>query len=205
VNALPLESTLSWAFKEWSGICAALLNGRQSVILRKGGIAEGAGPGDFRPEHPAFWLFPTVVHENQQGLRHDFVPGPEHAPGGSIPIQAMAVVEACHWVDDPTRLHAIEPYHVWTRETVERRFAYRHPGLWVLRLRIYRRQEIWQLAPVARYEGCRSWVPLEPAIPTEGLIPVLPDPEHHRRMKELRDALSARNAGHPGGATRNHA
>ncbi len=45
------------AFKEWADVCAALLDGRQSLILRKGGIEEG--PGGFRPEHAAFWLYPT--------------------------------------------------------------------------------------------------------------------------------------------------
>jgi hypothetical protein len=29
------------AFKEWAVVCEALGSGRQSVILRKGGIAEG--------------------------------------------------------------------------------------------------------------------------------------------------------------------
>ena len=34
------------AFKEWAVICRALAEGRQALILRKGGIAEAGG--DFR-------------------------------------------------------------------------------------------------------------------------------------------------------------
>mgnify|MGYP003343766761 CR=1 FL=1 len=55
---------LAVAFKEWAVICAELAAGRQSVILRKGGISEGAG--GFRVEHPAFLLFPTLYHQQRE-------------------------------------------------------------------------------------------------------------------------------------------
>ncbi len=51
------------AFKEWAAVCAALSAGRQTVILRKGGIAEG--PGGFQPEHGEFWLLPTRFTSGQ--------------------------------------------------------------------------------------------------------------------------------------------
>ncbi len=49
------------ALKEWAAVCQALAVGRQTILLRKGGIAEG--PGGFRAEHDAFWLLPTYFHE----------------------------------------------------------------------------------------------------------------------------------------------
>ena len=54
------------AFKEWAAICRALAAGRQDVILRKGGIVEDGGK--FRPEHAAFLLFPTFVHQAPESL-----------------------------------------------------------------------------------------------------------------------------------------
>ena len=51
------------AFKEWSEICQVLADGHQTLIVRKGGIREG--PGGFSPDHPAFWLYPTYVHQAQ--------------------------------------------------------------------------------------------------------------------------------------------
>ena len=72
------------AFKEWAGICDALGAGRQCVILRKGGIAEG--PGGFAPEHDAFWLYPTRVHEAEQGLR--VYRRATDRPGGLVPPHA---------------------------------------------------------------------------------------------------------------------
>ena len=57
------------AFKEWASVCDALLEGRQTIILRKGGISEGTAPGLFVPEHSEFWLYPTWVHQAEQGVR----------------------------------------------------------------------------------------------------------------------------------------
>ncbi len=57
------------AFKEWASVCDALLAGRQTIILRKGGISEGKAPGTFVPEHSQFWLYPTWVHQAEQGVR----------------------------------------------------------------------------------------------------------------------------------------
>ena len=53
------------AFKEWAAVCHALAAGIQSVILRKGGIAERGG--SFHPEYSRFWLYPTYFHEPRAG------------------------------------------------------------------------------------------------------------------------------------------
>ena len=55
---------LQHAFKEWAVICRALAEGRQALILRKGGIAEAGGR--FEVEHTRFWLFPTYTHQQRQ-------------------------------------------------------------------------------------------------------------------------------------------
>src|SRR5688572_5262360 len=63
---------LQYAFKEWAVICAALAQGRQSLILRKGGIDEDAG--DFRVERPRFWLYPTYTHQQNVGIQDEARP-----------------------------------------------------------------------------------------------------------------------------------
>ncbi|MBA2742902.1 MAG: DUF1802 family protein, partial [Chthoniobacterales bacterium] len=55
----------SIGFKEWALVCDALGRGEQSLILRKGGIAEGRDGFAFR--HSEFFLFPTFFHA-QLGL-----------------------------------------------------------------------------------------------------------------------------------------
>jgi hypothetical protein len=57
----------SVGFKEWSLVCDALGCGEQSIILRKGGIAEGREGFSFR--HREFFLFPTFFHEQVKKVR----------------------------------------------------------------------------------------------------------------------------------------
>ncbi|SVB06991.1 uncharacterized protein METZ01_LOCUS159845, partial [marine metagenome] len=54
------------AFKEWAVVVEAIGSGRQIVILRKGGIAEGVG--GFKAEHDRFWLFPPRFPQQAKGV-----------------------------------------------------------------------------------------------------------------------------------------
>ncbi|MDR3637322.1 MAG: DUF1802 family protein [Isosphaeraceae bacterium] len=176
------------AFKEWAGVCHALSQGRQSLILRKGGIAEGTG--GFTPEHSVFWLYPTHVHENQQGLRdNEPPPAPWGARDDAVPLQVLAAVESVDFVDRPELLPALEPLHVWTAETVLKRFHYRQPGLWVLSVRVWAGVAATFVPVTAAHLGCKTWVPLEAPVSTLGLAPVLDDSEAARRRERLAAAL----------------
>ena len=59
-------NVLRIALKEWAVVCRALADGRQSLLLRKGGIAETGG--QFQIEHSRFWLYPTYVHQQAEGI-----------------------------------------------------------------------------------------------------------------------------------------
>ena len=64
----------SIGFKEWALVCEALGTGRQKIILRKGGIAEGRDGFSF--QHREFFLFPTFFHEQLERVRF---------PGATLP------------------------------------------------------------------------------------------------------------------------
>jgi hypothetical protein len=167
------------------------MTGRQTLILRKGGILEG--PGGFAPEHPSFWLYPTHVHQAEQGLRLER--GGE-APTGSTPvatdrvmIQAFAVVELIHFVAAEAMLPSLEAFHILTEETVRKRFHYRKPGLWVMGVRIFRREEPWPLDPTPEKLGCKTWVVLDTPIATQGLEPVIDAHHWTQRLDRLRSKL----------------
>jgi hypothetical protein len=179
------------AFKEWAGICAALLDGRQSLILRKGGIDEE--DGEFRPEHPAFWLYPTHLHEKQQGLRDERSPDLGHPPPGMLDLPGLVSVEGVIWVDRLEQLDTLTDLHVWTAETIEKRFHYRKPGLWVLGVEVFRADRPRRIVVTPEQAGCRSWVPLEEPPSTEGLVPTLDESTLSGRMDRIR-SLSARGA-----------
>ena len=183
------------AFKEWLGVCEALGSGRQSLILRKGGVAELGG--EFRPEHPAFWLYPTVVHQAEQGLR---TPATDRFPEGFdpqrlVPIRDLAAIEWVGRVDTLEQLDALRPWHDWTDATIRGRFDYRRSGLWALVVRVHRRVEAHPLAVTEAQLGCKTWVPLDAAIPAHGAHPVLDRDESARRVESIRRAIGAAGGG----------
>src|SRR5258708_28299271 len=83
--------------KEWGVICRELGEGRQFIVLRKGGIREPAR--GFNVEHSEFFLFPTYVHQNEDELIDAARAGlPEVArsapPGGLLHLDLYARVAA---------------------------------------------------------------------------------------------------------------
>ena len=169
---------LSMAFKEWAVICQALSVGRQSIILRKGGIAESGGT--FRPEHDRFWLYPTFVHQQAGGTKPEAAAllhaanAAQPAPG-RIRFQEFVEVGDVRFVDDLAVALSLNEFHIWSPETVTMRFHYRTPGLYVLPVRVYRVPVPFDAIEQAEYAGCKTWVELQPGYDTAGAIPVLTD------------------------------
>ena len=169
---------LSIAFKEWAVICAALAAGRQSLILRKGGIAEEGGV--FRPEHSEFLLYPTFFHEHLAGVKPEFRPLFEEAeaakpPAGTIRFTHFVRVESVSHLANLETALALDPLHAWTPEVVRQRFHYRAPGLFVLAVRVFRLIEPAEATERPEYAGCKTWVKLDTPIASSQGIPVLSD------------------------------
>ena len=167
---------LSITFKEWAVICRALADGRQSVILRKGGIAEVGGV--FRPEHDVFLLYPTFFHEQHRtGIKPDFLPLLEAAerdrpPAGTVRFTHFVRVGTVSHVTDLDQILALDALHGWTADTVRQRFHYRTPGLYVLAVEVFRLPHAVDVAERPEYAGCKTWVELDAPIPTGGAEPV---------------------------------
>src|SRR5438132_14428869 len=98
----------SAGFKEWSLVCDALGRGRQSVILRKGGIAEGREGFSFR--NGEFFLFPTFFHEQIAKVR--IAAADIAAPGNTIAIRWYAKVERALRSNSVGIGEALAPLHV---------------------------------------------------------------------------------------------
>ncbi len=185
-------SGLRQAFKEWAVICKALAEGRQSIVLRKGGIAEKTD--EFQLEQTRFWLYPTYVHQQRDGVTADALPLLERAEAERPP---PGVVRLTHFAEanwGVYRLHNLPAalllggMHCLSAETVRSRFAYRRPGLFVLPVRVYKAARAVELPETLYYAGCRSWVELERDLPTEGAAPVLSD-EAFAEMRERLERL----------------
>lgn len=169
----------SVGFKEWALVCAALESGDQSILIRKGGIAEGRDGFSFK--HRAFYLFPTWFHGQADRLR--LAPGALR-PGsdGEIEIRQLARVQSARHITDWNRVARLEPLHVLGTDVVRERFGYTGDmGIHVALVRVFRLRSPWILPDERRFGGCRSWVQL-PAPPAGmTLEPVLEEEEHARR------------------------
>jgi hypothetical protein len=184
--------TLRHAFKEWAVICRALAEGRQALILRKGGIAEEGGA--FAVEHRTFWLYPTYVHQQKEGVIADALPLLERAeaerpPAGVVRLSHFAEVAGVYHAHDIVGALKMDGLHVWSRETVTKRFLYREPGLFVLTVRVHRAAVPVELAETAEYAGCRSWVDLGREVSTDGATPVMDERAFHDFELELERRL----------------
>ncbi|WP_437202843.1 DUF1802 family protein [Planctomicrobium sp. SH664] len=166
-----MKTSNNVALKEWDVVCSALAAGQQRILFRKGGIHEG--PDGFQPEQTEFWLYPTGFHQAEEKVRPEFAAAsaslPQALPEGLVPIRHYAVVEAVHWIDDEFRLPLLRPFHILTDATVSERFHYKEPGVYVLVVSVSSLPAPVQLPHDPGYDGCRSWVTLNEAIPTENL------------------------------------
>jgi len=191
----PQPDSCAVAFKEWAGVCDALIEGRQALIVRKGGISEGAGPGTFVPEHSEFWLYPTWVHQAEQGLRS---PGgrepatPRFDRDGTVPIRALVRVGPIWYVESEETLAKLEEFHIFTAETIVKRFHYRQPGLWVLGARVWRHDPGFAVTATPDHAGCKTWVNLDESLPTSALSPVLDDARWTEYRRSLGEILQKR-------------
>jgi hypothetical protein len=173
----------SVAFKEWAIVCEALGRGAQSIILRKGGIAEGREGFSFR--HREFFLFPTFFHEQIEKTRLSGVTLPERREG-EIELRFLAKLEIAKWITSHAAAVSLESLHVLKPEVVRERFQYDDAvGLYVAFVRIFRLKPAWFLAERRSFGGCRSWVDLP--VPPSGLgfDPVLSESAHETKKKQF--------------------
>lgn len=148
------------ALKEWSAAIHALLDGRQTVLLRKGGIHEKR----FQVAAREFALFPTVAHSHAERVR------PEHhdllEPSAADSTDDQIVVRAVAHVIDAVEVHRIDALpeighlHIWTDESVQSDrvdFRPKH-RLTILVVAIALLPEPVVVQRIPEFGGCKSWV-----------------------------------------------
>lgn len=191
------DTTTTLALKEWGAVVHALLDGRQTVLLRKGGIRERR----FDVARDRFVLFPTVAHAHAERVRdgHSDVLAAgaadvdEHANtfvvrAGVELIDVIATADAAGLAD-------LVDLHIWKPEHIAERLAFRprHP-LQVLVVRAVALPRPVTLDRRPDHGGCSSWVDLHVDWTGEGVA--THHAEHLRAVAaRVRDALDGRVSG----------
>lgn len=150
------------ALKEWSAAVHAMLDGRQTVLLRKGGIHEKR----FTLDSARFLFFPTVAHSHAQRVRPEhrslLTPAAEDSSEREVVLRAGAKVIAAIEVNRPDGLKDISSLHIWTDESIRAdRLDFRPKHrLTVLVVQVSPLAEPEHLPRMPEYAGCTSWVAL---------------------------------------------
>lgn len=148
------------ALKEWALVCARLLDGRQAVMLRKGGIDEKG----FWVDADEFLLYPTYFHQMAEKVRPEFaeetaallaVPPPE----GVLRMSGVARVVEHIEVARPEGMASLEDLHPYNDEQVAMRLEFRpKKPLVILVVEVRPTLEAVEIPMLESYGGCVSWV-----------------------------------------------
>lgn len=180
---------LQIALKEWAVTVKALEEGRQIMVMRKGGIREETR--DFELAADTFWLFPTYEHQRKELLKPgeqplleqtlaDWSPGADTVSVGSF-ARAVRDVE----VSDHGQLMRLQDFHIWTEAFADERLKWkRTKPLHVLLLRVYKLPQPVALPVDPAWYGCKSWIHLG-EIPTANAVAALSDSEFAARETAL--------------------
>ncbi len=182
------------AFKEWAAIVNALAAGKQTIIVRKGGIREDGG--EFQVEHEEFFLFPTFEHQKVEDLKpeaHVFLEQAisEKPKPNQIPVRYYAETKSVIQLTDERDIARLDPFHVWSEKAMTQRFHFgKNKGLFILAVRIYRLEQTETVPYRAEYAGCKSWVEFDTGLKVSGAIPVISDAQFKSQLDQLSSLLS---------------
>jgi len=171
------------ALKEWAIICKALEDGKQMLLLRKGGIMEYRK--GFEVKHNEFLLYPTFEHQSIESIKAEYKEKLKeileeqnkyyndnrkkidkdnknfNTVSNNI-IKLLAKVEDVIEISDKLTLSELRDYHIWSDEYVTMRMNY-NPSkpMSVLLLRIYKIRNPLIVDINDKWAGCKSWIDIE--------------------------------------------
>ncbi len=184
-----LPASLKIALKEWAVVCAALEEGRQIVLLRKGGIYEAAG--EFEVEHQQFLLFPTYLHQKREMLKPAEHGGLRTVNAGPERVRISGAGEITDIIQVKIGgvMDRLEDKHIWGKPLIDMRFGYRPENpLYLLLVRVWKLQEA-VVENTPEYAGCKSWVPMREEIGTKEAEAVLNQSEFEARRRVVMERI----------------
>ena len=157
------------ALKEWSIICKAMEEGKQTILLRKGGILEYKK--GFEISQKLFLLYPTLEHQAAEYLQSNYLQeyelllkrnGSEIVQDKVNTIRIIARIEAKQEFHDHELLSKLEKYHIWNEKYVNMRMNYNpKKPMNALLLRIYKLSQPISIDVNPEWAGCKSWIDIE--------------------------------------------
>ena len=177
--------------KEWATVVKALENGKQTIILRKGGILETAS--GFEIKAKKFLLFPTWEHQEIKHVKpeyHNLLNQTlDNKPKeGYNTITSIAEVLDHKDISSNKIIDDLSSFHVWSDEYIKERINWMpEKPLKAIFLKVYTFPQI-EIPLQTDFEGCKSWIELN-SIQNSGQS-VLTDQEIESELKRFREIVN---------------
>lgn len=186
------------ALKEWAVVCKGLEEGKQTILLRKGGIMERKHGFELR--HTDFYMFPTYEHQSRDLLQQEYADKFESTlhykpPGDLNTIYLYAQVIFITETFSRKILHDLRDFHIWNEKYIDARMDYNpEKPLSIILLRVYRLINALNVSLSPQQAGCRSWIDFQ-SLSTEDFqdnigTPVLSNDIFHERQTRLMEVLN---------------
>ena len=161
-----METIPKAALKEWAIVCRALEEGRQQVLLRKGGIMEYRN--GFELKHNIFYLFPTFEHQSKELIQPDYANNLDIIQQNAFledstknNISSYAKVVSVKEINDRLLVQKLKKYHIWNDHYVNLRMEYNpKKSMSVILLRVYKIKRPFEVNLKPEWKGCKSWIPI---------------------------------------------
>jgi hypothetical protein len=181
------------ALKEWAVAVKAVREGRQVLLVRKGGIREETR--HFRINAERFLFFPTYEHQRADLLQPEFqddltaVLAEAHDPS-RVRFDTWGEMTDLFEITEPAQVEALAPFYCFSTQYAEERLRWkpRHPLL-VMAVRAYRLRMPIEVANGPELGGCKSWLTLDQDVNPADLTAAIDDATYAARIAEVREAL----------------
>ncbi len=179
------------ALKEWAVTGEALAQGRQIILLRKGGLLDE--DGSFSLEHGQFFLLPTWLHQEPSLVKpqhRDLFASAQKTEGESVQkplLRHFARLEALwHLRETDEAMLQVAP-HIYAQSYLDLRFNYQgEKPLLCAALRVWELESPLQYTMRPQDMGCRSWIEMESTLQSNA-SPVLDDESFGAALDELNE------------------
>ena len=178
------------ALKEWATVVKALEQGKQTVILRKGGILETAS--GFNIESKKFFLFPTWEHQETKHVKPEFrdflnevlYKKPDK---GFNKISSYAEVLYEKDIESNDVINQLSSFHVWSDSYIQERRNWKpEKPMKAVFLRTIKIPE-FNLPLEPEFSGCKSWIELNSNF--ESGESSLNDQEIEERLQKFKEII----------------
>ena len=186
-----MDRIISVGLKEWAVVVEAVLDGRQSLLIREGALREVRQ--EFQVAHGEFLLYPTyeellseyVVEAWRDRLKRIQSRRPDPS---EVIVKGYATVEAIWELGDRDKLRAAATHTIWSIDYLERRFRDDTP-ICALMVRTFRLLMAREIYARGRYPGSKTWIELADGINLENSRPAITDESFKQQAAELHQEL----------------